>query len=861
MVVMKYLRKIRTALLLLLTISIIACSAGRISALTLSATNWTSQTVAFDQFAFLTAIQGLFKRFFTSSFEEKPFDPTATANLAPQSSIDSPAGDITIFRGGSVNFAGTGVDPDHNTPLTYLWQFSDPAIADTTFKDPGLITFNNIGIYAVTFTVTDALGKKDPTPARQTVTVTEDPVASLISQRNWSLRYVDSQELVAEDDAATNAFDDESQTIWHTRYSGGAPYPPHEIQINLGNWYDIKGFRYLPRQDGGLTGRIDRYSFYVSRDGINWGSPVAQGAFKNSPLEQEVRFPVVSGKYIRLVAINEVNDLAFTTVAELNVLGASFSGNFAPDSTINSPAGNVSIGVGGRVNFTGTGIDYDNNTPLSYLWNFGDPQIPSARVKDPGLVQFKRAGTYVVSFVVVDALGRADATPATCVVNVEADISDNLVPQTQMGVQYVDSQELVGEDGAATNAFDGNISTIWHTEWTASEPRPPHEIQINLGSAYEIYELDYLPRQVGTSGTIIRYEVYVSQDGKEWGAPVASGSLAGDNTEKRIVITPKRGQFIGLVALRSVNDQPWTSAAEINVKGRCETPYLKMLEPVNYGLSPSTDLTLTPSVCLNNIQNPGWGVKYTLDGGRPYISRLPPYSLVYRNVARAEHTIEAMIVDANGVGISGPLTQDQVTHVGVGDYYVAIGDSITAGSFDDILYDNTSLDGRNIEGGYTPILNNLLTASTGYPHTVAMEAIPGTTSSEGLARLPVILSRHPDSKFFLLLYGTNDAGGMFPVTAAKFKANMQQMINMIKYAGKKVYLAKIPFTMDAARNSIIRNYNVVIDQLIIDNTVLVTPPDFYAYFATHQNELIDKLHPNGRGYQAMANMWHAVLQK
>jgi hypothetical protein len=145
----------------------------------------------------------------------------------------------------------------------------------------------------------------------------------------------------------------------------------------------------------------------------------------------------------------------------------------------------------------------------------------------------------------MDSLGRANAIPATRVINVEVDSSDFLIPQANFSLQYVDSEELVGADGAAINAFDGNVTTIWHTEWSASEPPPPHEIQIDLGSAYEIYGLHYLPRQDGgLNGTITEYEVYISTNGTDWDAPVATGTFPGDNTEKQIVFAPKLGQFI-----------------------------------------------------------------------------------------------------------------------------------------------------------------------------------------------------------------------------------------------------------------------------------------------------------------------------
>jgi fibronectin type 3 domain-containing protein len=92
-------------------------------------------------------------------------------NQTPNAVIDTPVGDQTINAGDSVNFTGTGTDPDNNLPLTYLWGFGDPAIADSAVEDPGLVQFNNPGTYVVTFTVTDSLGLSDPTPDTRTITV------------------------------------------------------------------------------------------------------------------------------------------------------------------------------------------------------------------------------------------------------------------------------------------------------------------------------------------------------------------------------------------------------------------------------------------------------------------------------------------------------------------------------------------------------------------------------------------------------------------------------------------------------------------------------------------------------------------
>lgn len=43
---------------------------------------------------------------------------------------------------------------------------------------------------------------------------------------------------------------------------------------------------------------------------------------------------------------------------------------------------------------------------------------------------------------------------------------EGIIPQQQMRVVAVDSQEQVGENGAATHAIDGNATTLWHTAWS-----------------------------------------------------------------------------------------------------------------------------------------------------------------------------------------------------------------------------------------------------------------------------------------------------------------------------------------------------------------------------------------------------------
>ena len=351
-------------------------------------------------------------------------DPTpatriiTVGNRAPDGNIDTPATDRTINVGDTLSFTASSSDPDGNLPLTYRWNFgAGSGIPDAYIEDPGLVQFNTAGSFTVSFTVTDSLGLADPIPDVRIITVQTAP-PQVLPQTGWSLQYTDSEHIGY---GAVNAFDGDPLTIWHTQFDPSTPLP-HEIQISLGGTYQLSGFRYLPRQDD-TNARIKQYRFYTSTDGINWGSPVASGSFPNSAAEQEVHFTPVQAAFIRLVALSANDGSNLTTVAELNILGnlnQPPDGNQAPDSSIDTPASDLTINVGNTLSFTGTGSDPDGNLPLTYHWSFGAGSgIADANIKDPGSKKFNNAGVFTVSFTVTDSLGLADPVPAVRIITVK----------------------------------------------------------------------------------------------------------------------------------------------------------------------------------------------------------------------------------------------------------------------------------------------------------------------------------------------------------------------------------------------------------------------------------------------------------
>ncbi|MFC1636657.1 discoidin domain-containing protein [Planctomycetota bacterium] len=129
-------------------------------------------------------------------------------------------------------------------------------------------------------------------------------------------------------------------------------------------------------------------------------------------------------------------------------------------------------------------------------------------------------------------------------------------------IAMVDSEALGHE---ASNAFDGNPNTIWHTSWEPTASPYPHEIQIELPES-AISGFTYLPRQDMTNGWIDKYEVFVSLDGQSWGDPAATGRFAKNRDQKKVLFSEvRKGWFFRFVALSGFDGQAFASAAEIDL--------------------------------------------------------------------------------------------------------------------------------------------------------------------------------------------------------------------------------------------------------------------------------------------------------
>ncbi len=140
-----------------------------------------------------------------------------------------------------------------------------------------------------------------------------------ISKADWKII-----ETSAEGSSPENAIDDDPKTFWHTHQDKEQP-APQSFTVDMGDAYIVKGFSYLPRQDGTTNGMTDRYKFEVSPDNKRWAK-VAEGEFSNlraNPIEQFIPINNLKTKvrYFRFTGMRAL-DKKHVSAAEIGVYSA-----------------------------------------------------------------------------------------------------------------------------------------------------------------------------------------------------------------------------------------------------------------------------------------------------------------------------------------------------------------------------------------------------------------------------------------------------------------------------------------------------------------------------------------------------------
>ncbi len=147
----------------------------------------------------------------------------------------------------------------------------------------------------------------------------------------------------------------------------------------------------------------------------------------------------------------------------------------------------------------------------------------------------------------------------------EATVDGTKLKKTDAWIITASSQQN-NEGYSILSAFDGNEKTIWHTAYKAengnvvSQDECPHIITVTFPEKTKVSGWRYVPRSDNASGTVLEYNIYISEDGSnfekiyEGSFPYIAGDAAlykpsdaswGDKEAKsvRIEITKSLGGF------------------------------------------------------------------------------------------------------------------------------------------------------------------------------------------------------------------------------------------------------------------------------------------------------------------------------
>ena len=90
-----------------------------------------------------------------------------------------------------------------------------------------------------------------------------DKKGKRLSREPWTVKYVDSEDIVHANCSAEKLFDLQESTYWSTAQSTSYP---HTIIIDLGDTHTLGGIQYLPRMESEVPGSIKDFKIYVKTE-------------------------------------------------------------------------------------------------------------------------------------------------------------------------------------------------------------------------------------------------------------------------------------------------------------------------------------------------------------------------------------------------------------------------------------------------------------------------------------------------------------------------------------------------------------------------------------------------------------------
>ncbi len=150
----------------------------------------------------------------------------------------------------------------------------------------------------------------------------------------------------------------------------------------------------------------------------------------------------------------------------------------------------------------------------------------------------------------------------------------NSINKKLWSIHAVSSEETNNEDGAASNAFDGLGTTIWHSNYSnGNNDNFPYNLDIDLGATYDLYGARFQTRrnnQRDLNGLVDSYDFSVSSDGINWTAVVTDGEfydLINERKARTINFSKQTARYVRFTPKSATNNDRFASLAELDLFG------------------------------------------------------------------------------------------------------------------------------------------------------------------------------------------------------------------------------------------------------------------------------------------------------
>lgn len=169
--------------------------------------------------------------------------------------------------------------------------------------------------------------------------------------------------------------------------------------------------------------------------------------------------------------------------------------------------------------------------------------------------------SFRLDFVIGSGLGKKAKLPSMPPAELPPDVraGEDIVPTV------VACSSAEPGEGDADHLVDGDLSTIWHSQYGVTLTKYPHSVTVDLGRVAKAKGVTVWQRQNGPNGNIKGFRFEVSEDGKVWREAVA-GELKAVRDAQTFGFAECPVRFWRFTGLAEHNGREFASLAEIRIE-------------------------------------------------------------------------------------------------------------------------------------------------------------------------------------------------------------------------------------------------------------------------------------------------------